>query len=763
MTCAGVSRTWQRICEDDQTWRQKCFENGYVEFDAPSFRFLGGWAVNPAHRANKQVGITICSHMDLQEAQQNRQAREIAYGQCFERSPWKSLYLRKRRIISNWRSRAIQSSTVLEDDFKYTISLQVRPGLIITGSHDYKWRVWNVEDAQPAFTLTGQNGLLYSYQVSEDRKYIVCSGLDGTVRVWYGQTGAQLHVLQGHTHRISCMSLHGTTLVSGSWDQTLRVWDIVDGKCLHILAVAAWVNFVKFDGERVVFDGQAFAVNVWNVHTEECLHMLTGHTERINSLLFEPERDLVVSGSHDGTIRVWDVQRGTCIANIVFHEGSRLSGYFEMQLRGNILACYYASEVKVWDIREGGSCLHHLHGVNGHTSAITSLQLLDSGLLVTGSMNGSVMLWDVDKGIFIRDLIPLVDHRHYYWNLEASETSLVCGVRVWEDRSGEETKIAYRIIAHLTPHDLMSCAGVSRTWQRICEDDQTWRQKCFENGYVEFDAPSFRFLGGWAVKRANEQAGICSHMDLQEAHQNRQAREIAYGQCYERSPWKSLYLRKKRIISNWRSRAIQSSTVLDDDLLYQVLYQKNQSARIITSFHDYKLRVWNAGDAQPAFTLSGQRGSGYSYQGSEDGKYIVSSEASFLTDLILCMSLHGTTLVSGSSDLTLRVWDIVDGKCLHILAIEAEAYFVKFDGKRVVFIGHGFTVNVWIIHTEECLHTLTGHTGPVDSLLFEPERGLVVSGSSDDGTIRVWDVQRGTSRKQFGLPLRFGRLGLGHS
>ncbi|CAJ0960823.1 unnamed protein product, partial [Mesorhabditis belari] len=381
MSCAGVSRTWQRICEDDQTWRQKCFENGYVEFDAPSFRFLGGWAAN---RANEQAGITISSHMDLQEAQQNRQAREIAYGHCYERSSWKSLYLRKRRIISNWRSRAIQSSTVLE-----------------------YWkasRVWNVDDAQPAFALTGDNGFSLSYQVSEDGKYIVGGGMVGRVRVWCGQTGAQLHLLQGHTDRISCMSIHGTTLVSGSWDQTLRVWDIVHGKCLHILAVKTWVGFVKFDGERVVFDGQAFAVNVWNVHTEECLHTLTGHTERISSLLFEPERDLVFSGN-SGSIRVWDVRSATCIAHFVVYGRSRHSGYFGMQFRGNILVCLCDSDIWVWDIREGGSCLHHLHGVNGQTSDITSLQLLDSGLLVTGSVDGSVKLWDVDKGTFVRELV----------------------------------------------------------------------------------------------------------------------------------------------------------------------------------------------------------------------------------------------------------------------------------------------------------------------------------------------------------------------
>ncbi|CAJ0920980.1 unnamed protein product, partial [Mesorhabditis belari] len=546
----------------EETWRRKCLEKGYVEY-APSFRFLGGWATN---RADEQAGITICSHMDLQEAHQNRREREDAYGQCYERSSWKSLYLRKKRIISNWRSRAIQSSTVLRsghivagndrdntlriwnvddaqpaftltghmdgvrtsqvsDDGKYIVSgstdqtvlcvkfdgervvssgndfnvkvWNVQTGeclhtltghndsiesllfeperdLVVSGGRDGTMRVWDVRrgtciailvthqnscsDVQlrrnilvscytdsdvgvwdirdggsrihllqdlwdvdkvifvrdlPAFTLTGHMGHILTFQVSDDGEYIVSGSSDQTVRVWCGQTGVQRYVLQGHTGTVKCISLHGTTLVSGSHDQTLRVWDIVDGKCLHILTGhLAEVRFVLFDGKRVVSsaDGDDFTVKVWNAHTEECLHMLTGHTDIILSLLFESERDLVVSGSRDGTIRVWDVRRGTCIAHLVFHQGSQPSGDFE-----------------VWDIRDGGSCTHRLREANGRTSNITSLQLLDSGLLVTGSMDGSVMLWDVDKGIFVRDLVRLAScgYGGYNWLLKATETLLV--------------------------------------------------------------------------------------------------------------------------------------------------------------------------------------------------------------------------------------------------------------------------------------------------------------------------------------------------
>ncbi|CAJ0919346.1 unnamed protein product, partial [Mesorhabditis belari] len=371
----------------------KCLEKGYVKFDAPSFRFLGGWATN---RANKEAGITIVSHMDLQEAQQNRRERGIAYGQCYERSSWK----------------ATMNMTSLVYKFTQDLSLLVQK--------------------MPAFTLTGHMGDVWMSEVSDDGKYIV-SGSARTVRVWCRQTGVQRHVLQGHTRTVRCMGLHGTSLVSGSRDQTLRVWDIVDGKCLHILTGhLAEVRCVQFDGKRVVSGACDFTVKVWNVQTGECLHTLTGHTKPVESLLFEPERDLVVSGSKDKTRRVWDVRRGTCIATLVTHKSS----CFDMQLRRNILvSCYTSSDVGVWDIRDGGSCIHRLQGVNGHTSSIViSLQLYDSGLLVTSSNDGSVKLWDVNKGTFVRDLVR-VQAASCIWDCQATGTLLVCAV---EPRNGTE-------------------------------------------------------------------------------------------------------------------------------------------------------------------------------------------------------------------------------------------------------------------------------------------------------------------------------------
>lgn len=75
------------------------------------------------------------------------------------------------------------------------------------------------------------------------------------------------------------------SVVSGSRDTTLRVWDIESGECLHILVGhLAAVRCVQYDGRLVVSGAYDFTVKVWDPQTETCLHTLSGHTNRVYSL-----------------------------------------------------------------------------------------------------------------------------------------------------------------------------------------------------------------------------------------------------------------------------------------------------------------------------------------------------------------------------------------------------------------------------------------------------------------------------------------------
>ena len=111
-----------------------------------------------------------------------------------------------------------------------------------------------------------------------------------------------MHTLYGHTSTVRCMHLHGNKVVSGSRDATLRMWDVETGECLHVLVghVAA-VRCVQYDGRLVVSGAYDYMVKVglilwidlfsyhhshqvWNPEREECLHTLSGHTNRVYSL-----------------------------------------------------------------------------------------------------------------------------------------------------------------------------------------------------------------------------------------------------------------------------------------------------------------------------------------------------------------------------------------------------------------------------------------------------------------------------------------------
>ncbi|KRX76925.1 F-box/WD repeat-containing protein 7 [Trichinella sp. T6] len=394
---------------------------------------------------------------------------------------WKRCYLRHCAVELNWRRGSPIRELFLRGHDEHVITcLQVWNGRIVSGSDDDTLKVWCTATGkvmcnptvasdttvvvrfQCLLTLTGHSGGVWSSQVSEDGSRIVSGSTDRTVKVWDSETGECIHTLYGHTSTVRCLALKGNILVSGSRDSNLRVWNIDTGECIRVFyGHLAAVRCVQFDGKRVVSGAYDYTIKVWDISTPSDLpvHTLLGHTNRVYSLQvfffavckitkivavdwycclqFDSERDLVISGSLDTSIKVWEIVNGRCIYTLVGHQ-SLTSG---MQLRGNILVSGNAdSTIKVWNI-SSGFCLHTLSGPNRHHSAVTSLQFLPNGLVVSSSDDGCVKLWDAINGEFIRDLIrlPSGGAGGCIWRLRATSTSLICAVG---SRNGtEDTKL----------------------------------------------------------------------------------------------------------------------------------------------------------------------------------------------------------------------------------------------------------------------------------------------------------------------------------
>jgi len=105
----------------------------------------------------------------------------------------------------------------------------------------------------------------------------------------------------------------------------------------------------------------------------------------------------------------------------------------------------------------------------------------------------------------------------------------------------------------------------------------------------------------------------------------------------------------------------------------------------------------------------------------------------------------GKKAVSGSGDMTLKVWDIESGEELQTLSGhtgQVRAIAVTPDGRFAVSASNDRTLKVWDMERGEELRTLAGHVFGVNAVAVTPDGRFAVS-ASDDSTLKIWNIESG--------------------
>ncbi|GAA94184.1 uncharacterized protein L969DRAFT_372255 [Mixia osmundae IAM 14324] len=214
--------------------------------------------------------------------------------------------------------------------------------LIVTGSRDSYLRVWKLPPMD-------------RHKASDP--YVPMSPSDPDVTQDVTTNVHHLYLLAGHRNPVRALAAHGRTLISGSYDTTVRVWDLLTGSCLFTFE---------------------------------------GHQSKVYSVVYDHARQQCASGSMDGTVRLWSTATGECVRVLEGHES--LVGLLGLSCNFLVSAAADAT-LRVWD-PISGECKKVL---TAHQGAITCFQH-DDFKVVSGS-DGSLKLWDIRDGTFTRDLI----------------------------------------------------------------------------------------------------------------------------------------------------------------------------------------------------------------------------------------------------------------------------------------------------------------------------------------------------------------------
>ncbi|GAQ79803.1 U5 snRNP-specific protein-like factor and related proteins [Klebsormidium nitens] len=271
---------------------------------------------------------------------------------------------------------------------------------------------------------------------------------------------APIMQLVGHESAVYTMkfSPNGENIASGSHDKHVFLWR-VHNDCDNYLVLKGHKNAVldlqwALDGAQVVTASSDETVRVWDAETGKQVKKLVDHSSFVNSIsVARRGPPLVVSGSDDGTAKLWDQrQRGVLQT---FPEKYQVLAVSFSDAADKVYTGGIDNDIKVWDIRKNEVTMT----LSGHQDTITGMSLSpDGAYLLTNSMDNTLRVWDMRPYAPANRCIKvLTGHQHGYeknllkcaWSPDGNKVTAGSADRLLNIWDIESSRLVYKLPGHL--------------------------------------------------------------------------------------------------------------------------------------------------------------------------------------------------------------------------------------------------------------------------------------------------------------------------
>ncbi len=235
--------------------------------------------------------------------------------------------------------------------------------------------------------------------------YVASASADMTVNIWNTLTLTSIQRYTSHTNTVRSLDqIDNDTMVSGSMDQTIRIWRISTGETLKTINVNAIVYVIRvfsIEYKQIVCGkgGSSNNLQIYNYETGNLTKTLIGHTNAVYSIEMLSEQ-FMASGSSDQKVIIWDLISYSIKYNLTGHSSGV---YCIKRLSANLIASGDSNGlIIVWHWLTG----EEIFNLTGHTNILelNSLDLYDDQTLISGSYDQTVKFWNITNGTLIRSI-----------------------------------------------------------------------------------------------------------------------------------------------------------------------------------------------------------------------------------------------------------------------------------------------------------------------------------------------------------------------
>ncbi|KAF8888138.1 coatomer protein [Gymnopilus junonius] len=190
-----------------------------------------------------------------------------------------------------------------------------RKNWFVAGSDDFQLRIFNYNTHEKVASFEAHPDYIRCLTVHPTASIVLTGSDDMTIKAWDWDKGWKcIQVYEGHTHYIMNLAFNpkdSNTFASSCLDRTIKMWSLGSSTPNFTMeAHEKGVNYVDFypgaDKPYLVTTGDDKTVKVWDYLSKSCVQTLEGHTNNVSYAVFHPNLPVIISGSEDGTVKIWN-------------------------------------------------------------------------------------------------------------------------------------------------------------------------------------------------------------------------------------------------------------------------------------------------------------------------------------------------------------------------------------------------------------------------------------------------------------------------